>query len=440
MQPMLKTIDVFIGLSLVMLLLSMIVTVMTQAITSLLNSRGKNLLSGVADMLEQIQPGIDRQIAEDIARAALTHPLVSGPNGSLGSVIHREELTKLLLELGTDQGKQKLRAAAKQALQTALVENGLCQPGTPDDISSQIRDKLENIRAAALQLELAHPELGNAARSRIAFLQHANSQFLAKINVWFDQTMDRASERFTAHARYVTFFAGLALALVLQLDTATLVSRLSADDSLRQSLLDIATKQTSAPPPPSSAPSQTDAASPAAPQPGVTVGGPGQAAAPAADSQQVAPPVPIAQANSPAPDSQKQIQPKSEQNAASGTDARSLKEKLQLKPSDFDNVRDLMLNNVIGIPQSLTDWTNRWNRDNWLMKAVGILLTSLLLSLGAPFWYGALQNLLRLRSTLAAKDDQQRKERQVTGEAPPASDASEGVVLTDERGDLAAVA
>src|SRR6516162_2566854 len=102
MQPMLKTIDVFIGLSLVMLLLSMIVTVMTQAITSLLNSRGKNLLSGVADMLEQIQPGIDRQIAEDIARAALTHPLVSGPNGSLGSVIHREELTKLLLELGTD--------------------------------------------------------------------------------------------------------------------------------------------------------------------------------------------------------------------------------------------------------------------------------------------------------------------------------------------------
>ena len=407
MQPMLKTIDIFIGLSLVMLLLSMIVTVITQAITSLLNSRGKNLLRGVADMLEQIQPGIDRRIAEEIATAALTHPLVSGPGGSLGSVIHREELTKLLLELGSGDGKQTLSAAAKQALQTALVENGLCQPGTPQEVSNQIRDKLQIIRAAALQLELAHPELGNAARSRIAFLQQANSQFLAKINLWFDQTMDRASERFTTHARYVTFFAGLALALVLQLDTAALVSRLSADDSLRQSLLDVASKQTSAPAPPASA---------AAPQAGAAVGGPDQTAAPAAGSQQAAPPA---------------------SNAAAPTDAQGLKEKLQLKPADFDNVRDLMVNNVIGIPQSLTDWTSRWNRDNWLMKALGILLTSLLLSLGAPFWYGTLQSLLRLRSTLAAKDDQQRQERQVSGEAAPAAGASSAVVLTDERGDLA---
>jgi hypothetical protein len=32
----------------------------------------------------------------------------------------------------------------------------------------------------------------------------------------------------------------------------------------------------------------------------------------------------------------------------------------------------------------------------------------LLLSLGAPFWYSRLQDLLRMRSTLAQKDDQQR--------------------------------
>ena len=34
-----------------------------------------------------------------------------------------------------------------------------------------------------------------------------------------------------------------------------------------------------------------------------------------------------------------------------------------------------------------------------------MLVTSLLLSLGAPFWYGVLRNLLQLRSVLAVKDD-----------------------------------
>jgi hypothetical protein len=36
----------------------------------------------------------------------------------------------------------------------------------------------------------------------------------------------------------------------------------------------------------------------------------------------------------------------------------------------------------------------------------------LLLSMGAPFWYNSLGRLLQLRSALAAKDDQQRAERQ----------------------------
>jgi hypothetical protein len=240
---MLKTIDIFIGVSLVMLLVSMVVTVITRAVTTLLNSRGKHLLMGVTDILGQLDPGMKRQIAEEIARAALTHPLVSDANGRLGNVIHREELTKLLLELGAADGPQKLSDEASKALLQALAKNGLCQGETPAEIQMQIRNKLENVRAVALQLELSHPELSNAARARVAFLQQANSQFLAKINLWFDQTMDRASERFTAHARYVTFFAGLAVALVLQLDTAALVSRLSSDDALRNSLYTIAQKE-----------------------------------------------------------------------------------------------------------------------------------------------------------------------------------------------------
>ncbi len=342
---MLKTLDIFIGLSLVMLLVSMIVTVITQAVTTFLNSRGKHLMKGISDMLEQLDPGITRKIAEEISTAALTHPLVSNGNGKLGGVIHREELTKLLLELASGNPPQALSPEAQGALHEALVKNGICQPGTPEQIQSQVRQRMEGIRAFALRLELTHPELSNAARARMAFLKQAESQFLAKINLWFDQTMDRTSERFTAHCRFVTFFAGLAVAVILQLDTAALVSRLSIDPALRQSLLEIAQKQD-------------------------------------------------------AP------------NAPAGP--------IRLTDIDQQNLKDVMVNNLVGMPQSFSDWTGRWHRDNFVMKSAGIFLTALLLSLGAPFWYSALQNLLRMRSLLASKDDEQRQSRQ--SPAPPPDD------------------
>jgi hypothetical protein len=41
-----------------------------------------------------------------------------------------------------------------------------------------------------------------------------------------------------------------------------------------------------------------------------------------------------------------------------------------------------------------------------------MMLTISLLSLGAPFWYGVLSNLIKLRSSIARKDDEARDERQ----------------------------
>jgi hypothetical protein len=76
-----------------------------------------------------------------------------------------------------------------------------------------------------------------------------------------------------------------------------------------------------------------------------------------------------------------------------------------------------------------------------------MLLTALLLSLGAPFWYGVLGKLLQLRSILAVKDDKQRAERQMnepvaatsagaTAAVPQTAAAS---LLAGERGDMTAI-
>ena len=53
--------------------------------------------------------------------------------------------------------------------------------------------------------------------------------------------------------------------------------------------------------------------------------------------------------------------------------------------------------------------------DNWTdVKIFGVILSALLLSLGAPFWYNTLKTLLGLREKIAAKDDAQRATRQTS--------------------------
>jgi len=338
---MLKSLDVLIGLTVIMLALSMGVTMLTQFVTAMVNSRGRHLKRGIVDLLNQIDPALAKKavdakesLAGRIAEAVLTHPLISSTGRRLGTVVHREELTRLLLYLVDDSSE--LEAGARAELKQVLVRNGIADPaGT-----------LKKIRDASMKLEAANPALAVNVRQTMAILQEASSDFVAKINNSFDQAIDRVSQRFTAHARAVTFVAGLLIAGALQVDTIGLVNRLSADDMLREGFVkSVVAKSQSASTTPASA-AQADAASP--------------------------------------------------QGEAEKNDA------VQIQYMSF-----LADNGLVTAPRSVQEWKNRFKETNW----VGVLVTSLLLSLGAPFWYSALGQLLQLRSVLAVKDDEQRKAR-----------------------------
>ncbi|MGH9429910.1 MAG: hypothetical protein ACRD3T_00040 [Terriglobia bacterium] len=319
---MLKTVDVLIGVSVVMLIVSMAVTVLTHFWTSVVNSRGRNLKRGLVGLLQQIDPTLPQTMAAEIVAGVLKHPLIAQAGGRLGTVIHREELTQLLLELASGDGPQKLGGPAQAALMQVLEANGISDPGAT----------LRNIRQAALQLELAWPGLANNVRKNLAILHEGGSDFVAKVNAWFDQTIDRISERFTSSACVVTFVAALLVALVLQLDAVALINRLSMDDAARTSL---------------------------------------------------------AQAS-----------------------AGILKDSSSAAQPDrayYDKYYGLLVKDgLLTLPQSVQDWRNQWRP----LRLPGILLSAMLLSLGAPFWYNALKNLIQLRSVIAGKDDAQRQARQ----------------------------
>jgi hypothetical protein len=73
-----------------------------------------------------------------------------------------------------------------------------------------------------------------------------------------------------------------------------------------------------------------------------------------------------------------------------------------------------------------------------------MILATLLISLGAPFWYNILKDLLGLRSALVQNDDAQRAQRQAAQPASsPGSTPDAGQSLSDplhgEQGDLQAV-
>jgi hypothetical protein len=100
-------------------------------------------------------------------------------------------------------------------------------------------------------------------------------------------------------------------------------------------------------------------------------------------------------------------------------------------------------NGIIHLPSG----ENYWQGFGRPSAVLGMLVTALLLSLGAPFWYNMLSRLLQLRSALAFKDDKQRSERQdATGTAASGGGAAPGDtasatpdILAGERGNLAAV-
>jgi len=75
---------------------------------------------------------------------------------------------------------------------------------------------------------------------RIPAQNGTTSEFLGKLNNWFDQTMDRVSDLFTARIQVVTFVASLSVALLFQVNAFELINRLSVDDALRNKVVAIA--------------------------------------------------------------------------------------------------------------------------------------------------------------------------------------------------------
>jgi len=234
---MLKQLDTLIGFAVVMSLVSLLITVVTQMVSSLLGLRGKNLADALAVMLHKLEPELNAQVAnlsQKLADSILTRSAVSDSILSMSargpvlwrraSAIRPHELLSALEHLSAqtqppDGPPQTIEQAAAKLVKVLNTPT----PATTEAI-------------AALKARL--PEL--AAQQGRAIIEHFNSATnvaLSNLEKGFNSAQDRARQWFAMHTRMITIAASVVAAFVFQLDAFQLLQRLSSDAEARARLV-----------------------------------------------------------------------------------------------------------------------------------------------------------------------------------------------------------
>jgi hypothetical protein len=177
----LEMLDVAIGFVTVMLVVSLIIMSLTQAISSVLALRGAKLRAGLEQLIQQTAPSLAAQ-ARTISEEMLKHPLISDAS------------TKLA-------GRWKLASAIKkeellQVLDAVIREKGLTPLASADE------------RAA--------------------------------LEAWFESFMTRVSQWFAMNTRWITVALAIVLAFTMHLDAVTIIKQLKNDTESRGKLVAMA--------------------------------------------------------------------------------------------------------------------------------------------------------------------------------------------------------
>jgi hypothetical protein len=385
----LESLIAFVG---VILLASLIVTVLTQIVIALLNMRGKNLIWGLKRLVSQIEPSL-KDNADAIVRKILGNPVISLGKENKGfwsrfqrlpAVIRREEFSRLLIKLAESEDIKEFDQTTAAGLRALTAIN-------PAELTKRLEALPENWRQAA-ENELKKVNVFIFEQFKTARLK------IMELEAWFDNVVDRLSQRFTRHSKIITVGAAVLVAVVFQLDSIQLLKQLYSNQELRIRLVaDIAEIQEIG----NSVlggPTSYDLAFQALKKDVPKFDAPTQSILSKESAEQ------WLQNKLPAGMTYEELQKKYEAALAdaSKTKLGSLGNEL----ATMNATLSLMSLQIFGRG-------NVFSKDFWgFSKILGILITIILLSLGAPFWFNALKNLTNLRTRLMQNEEKERMKRQ----------------------------
>ena len=225
--------DVAMGMVFIYLLLSLLCTATNELIELMLKKRATDLERGIRELL---QPGSESGTA-GVVEKIYSHPLVNGLYGGtyaksgiagalryvkrtqLPSYIPARNFALALMDIvmpGTAAGEQSGAAGATAAPTAA-----------PSQLSA-LRTQLQNIDNPQVQKALTtliDAAAGDVARAR------------ANIEEWYNSSMDRVSGWYKRRSHIIVLVLGLLVAIAVNADSVLMVRRLASDRALRDSLV-----------------------------------------------------------------------------------------------------------------------------------------------------------------------------------------------------------
>jgi hypothetical protein len=395
----LEHLDTVMSFALIMLLLSLQVTILVQAVIALSGLRGWNLGKSLEQLLKQLDPKLNlKDCATRLSQAVLEHPALTHIRGFRSSTqrkataIRPEELLRVLQDLATNPSS-KLDPMTRQRVAAAVQKT---VPGETPELAEKAGDLVTELT----RLFPGYPEAVEVAVSRAL---HKKKQIEVEIQTWFDTVMDRATERFILYTRWITAALAFILALGLHIDSIQIFKQLATRSDLRARLVgqvNVILEKTG--------PMVAD----------VTAQKPLASDAIRAMKEDLKDQADLAilgkvpdnletrQAGEdwlrkqfPGPRTDKALEVYGKHFDA--TVAARLE---RLEASAKEVKADLDQTQLQIVPKSIPSWKYYFPPG---LHLLGVIMTGLFLSLGAPFWYNALSRLANLRPVLAGKVEKQ---------------------------------
>jgi hypothetical protein len=203
-----------------------------------MNMRGRALGWGVERLLQQIDPKLDLgDMATKLSQAILKHPSLTHRGSTMAIAIRKDELLKVLEDLA-----ERASTAPQKSEAMGLVKPA---PVLTDEERQRLQDAILRVApgatpeqawsAAALTGELLKifPGADAAVGRAVSSALQAKRQIEVEVEKWFDTVMDRSTEYFVSRTRQVTAVMAFAVAIGLHIDALGIFAQLTSSKDLR---------------------------------------------------------------------------------------------------------------------------------------------------------------------------------------------------------------
>jgi hypothetical protein len=224
-------IEVGIGLVLVYILMSIIVTQVNNVLVGFLNLRA-----------EHLRDGLERLITDENLRyELLTHPMINIVQSEM-SLGQKPNLRKRLS--GAARTGVEMVFAPHLAKRSDTTNTSYVEPSVFADVVIDALVKNPELLAQLKNVQV--PQLINLLKDRVddvnlertleALLSTANTidEAKAKLVTWFNNGMGQLTDLYRRRVQYVSFMVGLLLSVVLNIDTVYMAQTFWNDPSTRQ--------------------------------------------------------------------------------------------------------------------------------------------------------------------------------------------------------------